>query len=57
MARSACAYAFRPSVRLTVYLHDGRVLSGVYWRAGAALRLRAARRLPLFKDYKLEAYQ
>lgn len=42
-------------VRLTAYLRQGRVLSSIYDRLGAAMRLRFARKLKDFVGYKLEA--
>jgi len=44
-----------PKLRLTVYLTDGRVLSGVYDWLGALARLDYARTLPTYKDFVLGA--
>ena len=43
------------SVKLVIYLKDGRVLSGTYPGLCAAARLDFARRQPLYADYRWEA--
>ena len=42
-----------PQMRLTVFLTDGRTLSGTYDYLGALERLRFAVTLPLFADFDL----
>lgn len=44
-----------PKMRLTVYLTDGRELSGVYDWLGAMARLSFAKSLPTFKNFVLGA--
>ena len=55
ISMKACTHRFQANVRLTVYRHGAPEISGVYWRTGAALRLKFARRLEGFAGYKLEA--
>ncbi len=42
-----------PKMKLTVYLTDGREISGTYDYLGALARLAFAKELPDFKDFTL----